>query len=73
MAAAVVGYAAISSVSQKKHLILKGIRAQGPAMTEDHGLSRSPILVVNLSAVFHCNRTHNSFSSIVNFVADGTR
>jgi hypothetical protein len=73
MAAAVVGYAAISSVSQKKHLILKGIRAQGPAMTEDHGLSRSPILVVNLRTVFHCNRTHEVSPRLLICVVDGTR
>jgi hypothetical protein len=59
MTTAVMGDAAIAALRQKQHLIVPGIRAQGPPVAEDHGLSRTPILVVNLRAVFGRDRRHN--------------
>ncbi len=52
MAAAIMGNASISPGGQKEHLVLKGIRGERPAMTENDRLSLSPVLVVNLRAVF---------------------
>jgi hypothetical protein len=49
---------AITMRGQKDHLIFPGIRAERPTMTEDHGLSRAPILVVDIAAVFGRNRGH---------------
>src|SRR5207247_10224850 len=48
VAAAVMGDAAVAAGSQKEHLVFPGVRAQRPAMTEDHGLSTAPVLVVQL-------------------------
>ena len=48
MAAAVMGDAAVSAGGQKEHLVFQGVRAQRPAMAEDHGLSAAPVLVVEL-------------------------
>jgi hypothetical protein len=55
---AIMGNAAIAALSQKQHLIVPGIRAQGPPVAEDHGLSYTPILVINLGAVFGRNDRH---------------
>src|SRR5439155_427731 len=48
MAAAVMSDAAISAGRQKEHLVLEGVRAQRPPMAEDHGLSATPVLVVEI-------------------------
>src|ERR1019366_7063205 len=58
MAAAVMGDAAVSADAQKHHLVFPGVRAQRPPVTEDHGLSRAPVLVVDLRAVFGSDRGH---------------
>ena len=56
--APIVRNAAVAALRQKKHLIFKSIRAQRPAMTEDHGLSGSPIIIidVDVSSVFFPDR-----------------
>src|SRR5438094_213082 len=51
VAAAVMGDAAVAAGSQKEHLVFPGVRAQRPAMTEDHGLSAAPVLVVQLDVL----------------------
>jgi hypothetical protein len=38
----------ITSGSQKKHLILKGIGIERPPMAEDDGLAGAPVLVINV-------------------------
>ena len=48
MAAAVMGDAAVSVGAQKQHLVFPGVRAQRPAMAEDHGLSAAPVLVIEI-------------------------
>src|ERR1035437_8109990 len=58
MAAAVMGDAAVSAGAQKHHLVFPGVRAQRPAMAEDHGLSAAPVLVIDLRAVFRRDRVH---------------
>ena len=65
MAAAVVGNAAIPMGAQKQHLIFPGVRAQRPAMAEDHGLSTAPILVIDLRAVLRRDGVHRLPPSVV--------
>ena len=48
MAATVMGDAAIAARGQIKHLVLKGVRAQRPAVAEDHGLSAAPVFVIDI-------------------------
>ena len=62
VAAAVVRDAAVSAVGQKDHLVFPGVRAERPAVTEDDGLSRAPVLVINLRAVFGRDCGHGIFS-----------
>ena len=49
---------AITMRNQKYHLVFPGIRAERPTMTEDHGLPRASILVVDFATVFGRNRGH---------------
>ncbi len=51
MTSAVVGDATVAIRGQEEHLVLKGVCRQQPAMAEDYGLSRAPVLVVDLCAV----------------------
>src|SRR6202051_1673850 len=62
MAAAVVGDTSISTGRKEEHLIFKRIRRERPAMTEYHGLSAAPVLIVDLRAIFGGNRAHRVFS-----------
>src|SRR5258705_7376767 len=56
MTAAIMCDAAVSLSTQKNHLVFPGIRGKRPTMTEDYRLSRTPILIVDLSTVFCSNR-----------------
>ena len=58
MPTAVVGSAVLTARSQIEHLVLKGIRAQRPAMAEDNGLTRAPILELDLRTVLGSNWIH---------------
>jgi hypothetical protein len=40
--------AAVSLRGQEHHLVFPGVRAQGPAVAENYGLSRAPVLVVEI-------------------------
>src|SRR5438093_2873622 len=51
MTAAVVGNATVAMKAEKDHLVLPGIGAQRPAVAEDYGPPRSPVLVIDLSPV----------------------
>src|ERR1039458_1073584 len=55
---AVMRNGAMGMRRQEDHLIFPGICAERPTMTEDHGLSRAPILVVDFTVVFGRNRGH---------------
>src|SRR6266508_4294479 len=57
MPATVVGDTAVSAGGKKHHLVLPGVRAQRPAMAEDHGLSAAPVLVINIdgAGIFFTN------------------
>src|SRR3954453_13283030 len=58
MAPAVMGDTAIATRGQKENLVLKGVRAQWPAMAKDDGLSLAPVVEINLCSVFGRDRTH---------------
>src|ERR1700682_1396968 len=62
MAAAVMRYAPVAAVGQKHHLVFPGVCTQGPAVTENDGLSRAPVLEINLRAIFDGNRCHDVLS-----------
>src|SRR5262245_16696457 len=58
MAAPIMGDATVPARGQKEHLVLEGIGAERPAVTEDDRLPVAPILVVDLRAVFGDYRRH---------------
>jgi hypothetical protein len=64
VAATVVGDAPVSVLRQKEHLVFKGVRVERPAVTEDDRLTGSPVLVIDLGAVFGRESTHNVNSSV---------
>ena len=64
MAATVVGDATVSVLRQKEHLVFKGVGVERPAVTEDDRLTGSPVLVIDLRAVFGRESTHGLYSSV---------
>src|SRR5262249_48086266 len=60
--ATVVGDAAVAATAEEQHLVLPGVGAQRPAVTEDDGLSRAPVLVVDLRAVLRLDGVHGALS-----------
>ena len=62
MTAAVTSDAAIATRGQKEHLVLKRGRAQRPAVAKDNGLTRAPVVEVDLCSVLGGNRVHSLFS-----------
>src|ERR1700684_3366178 len=63
VATAIMGDHAITMFQEEQHLVVPVVRAERPAMTENHGLSGTPILIKNRRAIFDGDRAHNSFSS----------
>jgi hypothetical protein len=59
MTATVMCDASVAILGEEEHLILEGVRRQRPAVTEDDRLSRSPVFVVNLRAIFCCDISHD--------------
>ena len=66
MAATVMGDAAITVGRQEEHLRLPTVRTQRPPVTEYDWLTRAPVLVIDLCAVFGSDRVH----VMVSLVAD---
>src|SRR5438270_10747241 len=64
VAATVMRDAAVALRGQKEHLVLECVRAERPAMAEDHGLSSSPILEKDLRAVTRGDRAHVALSLV---------
>src|ERR1700733_13865668 len=62
MATTVMRDDAVSVQPEKQHLAVPIVRAERPAMVKHDWLTCSPILVVNLRTVLHCNAAHDSFS-----------
>ena len=63
MSAAIMRDATISAVSQEKHLIFPGIRAERPSVAEHYRLLFAPVLVVNLCGVFRGDCGHDMLPS----------
>jgi hypothetical protein len=68
VAATVMGDAAITVGRQEEHLSLATVRTQRPPMTEYDGLTRAPVLVVDLGAVFGGDRVHVMAPSVVEVI-----
>src|SRR5579859_4755436 len=54
----------IAMLAEEQHLSVPIVRGERPAVTEHDGLARSPVLVVNLCAVF-CGDSGHDFSPCV--------
>ena len=50
--------AAIAAVGQIEHLVLEGVRREGPAVAEDDGLPLAPVVVVERGAIGSVERRH---------------
>jgi hypothetical protein len=50
----------ITMLAKEQHLRVPVVRAERPAVTEDYGLPRSPILVIDLRVVAGCDSRHVS-------------
>ena len=61
--AAIVGDATVPARSEEHHLVFERIRIERPTVTEDDGLARSPVLIVNLGIVTSLERSHAVVSS----------
>src|SRR6267378_4789276 len=62
MSAAIMSDAAIPTGGQKKHLILKSVGTQRPAVAKDNGLSSAPVFEVDLRSVFCRECVHISIA-----------
>src|SRR5271154_61662 len=62
MAAAVMRDNSVSAQQEEQHLVVPIVCAQRPAVVEHDRLTCSPILVVDLCTVLHCDAAHESFS-----------
>jgi len=58
MAATIMSNTPIAVGRQIDHLVFPSIAVERPAVAEDDGLSRAPILVVDFCAVFGGDRAH---------------
>src|ERR1035441_1856095 len=58
--AAVVRDGAVSMRGEKDHLVFPCVGLQRPAMAENYGLTRAPVLVIDFGTVFGLNRRHSS-------------
>src|SRR5580700_2169022 len=59
VAAPVMGDAPVAVRHQEKHLIFKRVGAERPPVAEDDGLTRAPIVVVDLRTVLSRKRGHD--------------
>src|SRR5439155_166634 len=62
MAAPVVGYDAIAVLEEEQHLRIPIIGRQRPAVTENDGLTRAPVLEIDLCSIFGGGRVHEFLS-----------
>src|ERR1700721_2811128 len=62
MAAAIMRDDSVSLQPEEQHLAVPIVRAERPAVVEHDRLTCSPVLVVDLCTVLHCDAAHESFS-----------
>src|SRR5262249_48820860 len=62
VATAIMGDAAVAARGQVEHLVLERVGGERPAVTEDDGLTGSPIVEVDLRAVFRVDEAHDMVS-----------
>src|SRR6266481_4521081 len=58
---AIMGDNPIAMMQEEQHLVIPVVRAERPTMAENYRLSFTPVLVVNLCAVFGRDSGHESF------------
>ena len=58
--ATVMGNAEISVRGQEEHLVLECVGTERPSMAEDDGLTRAPVIVVDLGTVLRRDRCHGA-------------
>jgi hypothetical protein len=58
MTSSIMGDTAIAVAGQEEHLVFKGIRVETIRVIEDNGLSRPPILKIELGAVLRGDGAH---------------
>src|SRR5271156_3359594 len=63
VAAPVVRDDSIAVLAEEQHLSVPVVRGERPAVTEHNGLTRAPVLVINLRAIFCRNCRHTSLLS----------
>src|SRR5258707_13443659 len=51
---------AIAPLAEEEHLPVPVVRGKWPTVRENDRLTRSPIFVINLRAIFCCDRCHTS-------------
>src|SRR5271154_6606013 len=64
MASPVVRDHSIAALPEEQHLPVPIVSAQRPTVREDNGLSRAPVLVINLCSIFGCNSCHKTLSFV---------
>src|SRR5882757_10416067 len=52
-------------LAEEQHLCVPVVCGERPAMTENHWLSRAPVLVVDLCSVFGGYRRHDTLSFVL--------
>src|ERR1017187_5347532 len=67
--AAVMADGAESMRGKKDHLVFPRVCAEGPAVTEDDGLTGAPVFVVDGGSVFGCDCGHQRFSLFFALIA----
>ena len=65
MAAPVVGDHAEALAEEEQHLRVPIIGRERPAVAKHDGLTIAPVLVINLRAVFGCDRAHSFKNGVV--------
>src|SRR5437667_144432 len=61
-------FGSVALLAEEQHLSVPIVRSERPAVTEHYGLALSPVLVVNMCAVFCCDSRHVIFSFLQYFV-----
>src|SRR5580692_4389301 len=60
VASPVVRDDSIAALAEEQHLSIPIVRGERPSVAEHYGLTRAPVLVINLRTVFCGNRWHTS-------------
>ena len=59
----------IAELAEEQHLSVPVVGGQRPSVTEHYGLALTPVLVINVRAIFQGDSGHSFFSFVCDFVA----